>query len=424
MSLMLDTVQILIPFDERYCRPVQDSKVKFELSICVTELDRNLYTWAKNIIKQDGQMLNIDYFHPQESIPTSYTGIGFKVFSTANNCLPYVILNCSIAKILQGHNVYGNLDMLTGVCEMLGIFKSKYPSLSSKLDFQKAWLSKFDVTLPAQTTSRECAIKLREYFRNVDWGRLRNQSIANKRLELNTLYFGSDESRVGGFKIYCKGIELDNYLTELTKKAKHGDYKAISDLKPYTADVVNFADKSIRIEASIKKRMLNDNNLPTNLWSFIIYQMQNKDIYQRLFKLKTDDFMQSLQGMRMPYDDDTKVFELLCKRLGNYDKDGKPIYTKAKNAYRFYLQLKQLGYYEVKRLTHKSTFSRGVNALCESGFNKAHLQNLSTAQETPVLRLLNLDLNAPLPNSYKNPVSNYYGEFEQYLITAIENEVA
>lgn len=418
---MLDTVQPIIPFQERFCQSVQDSKTKFELAVCVSELDRNLITWGKNVIKKDGQTISIDYFHPYESIPTSYTGIGFKVFDTTNNCMPYVILNCSVAKILQGHNVYGNLDMFTGLCEVFGIFAENYPDLASKLDWQNAWLSKFDVTLPALAPSRQSAIKLREYFRNVDWGRLRNHNFKpNGKMEMNTLYFGSADSRVGGFKIYCKGVELDRQLYELEKKAKKGDIKAFHNLQPYTKEVVEFADKSIRIEATVKKRMLDDNNLPTNLWQFLLLQIQDKDIYSRLFKMKTQDFMQSLEGMRMPYDDDVKVYELLCKRLGNYGKDGKPLYTKAKNAYRFYLQLKQLGFKEVESLTNRATFYRNVKLLTDAGFNKAYLQNLAKTDETPILRILNLDLNAPLPKSYHSPVSNYYGEFEQYLMNAVE----
>lgn len=52
---MLDTVQPIIPFKERFCQPMQDSKTKFELAVCVSELDRNLITWGKNVIKKDGQ---------------------------------------------------------------------------------------------------------------------------------------------------------------------------------------------------------------------------------------------------------------------------------------------------------------------------------------------------------------------------------
>lgn len=215
-------------------------------------------------------------------------------------------------------------------------------------------------------------------------------------------------------------MELDGYIHELTQKAKKGDIKALHNLQPFTHDVISYADKSVRIEATIGKRMLTNLALPTNLWQFLITQIQDKDIYSQLFRLKTDDFMQSLQGMRMPYDDDIKVLELLKKRLGNYDKNGKPLYTKAKNAYRFYLQLKQLGYYEVKELTNTRTFQRNIKELCDAGFNKGYLQTLSKSTDTPVLRLLNVDLNAPLPKSYTPPVSNYYGEFEQYLLTAID----
>ena len=208
MSLMLDTVQFHIPFYERYCSLRDGSRTVWELKLDVSQLDPSLNIWAKNVIVKDGHTINIDYFHVYDSIPTSHTGIGYKVMDTANRAMPHIILNCSLAKILQGHNVYGNTDMITGVFEMLGIFCDFHPKLLKYLDLANAYISKFDVTLPMQTPSLKTAERIREYFRNVSWGRFKNLSLTNERLEYNTLYFGSPNSKVGGFKVYCKGIEV------------------------------------------------------------------------------------------------------------------------------------------------------------------------------------------------------------------------
>ena len=111
-------------------------------------------------------------------------------------------------------------------------------------------------------------------MRNVSWGRFSNLAVSNKRIEFNTLYFGSVNSKVGGFKVYCKGVEVQQIVDNLTTKAKKGDLKAHRDLSAYTQDVLTFADRSVRLECTVKKRMITDNNLPTNLWQFLIYQLE------------------------------------------------------------------------------------------------------------------------------------------------------
>ena len=127
--------------------------------------------------------------------------------------------------------------------------------------------------------------------------------------------------------------------------------------------------------------------------------------------------MQALQGMRMPYNDDTKVYELLHKRLTDLTSTGNITTTKAKNAYNFYKLLKSDGFYEVKKRTPKSTFCRNIKLLCDAGFNRAFLQNLGgDNSETAVIRLLNIDLEARLPKSYVAPTTQYYQSFNQYLL--------
>ncbi|STY93709.1 phage/plasmid replication protein, II/X family [Moraxella bovis] len=415
--LMLDTGQIHIPFLEEYCRLKDGSKTVWELKLDISQIDPSLNIWAKNVVVKNGHTLSIDYFHVYDSIPTSHSGIGYKIMDTSNRSMPHIILNASLAKILQGHNVYGNTDMITGVFEMLGTFANFHPKLLKYLDFKNAYISKFDVTLPMQTPSLKTAERIREYLRNVSWGRFKNLSITNERLEYNTLYFGSVNSKVGGFKVYCKGIEVNNHVKELTAQAQKGDIKALRNLQVYTDDVINFANRSIRLEATIKKRMLTENNLPTNLWAFLVYQLQNKSIYEQLFKQKTETFMQALQDMRMPYDDDTKVYDLLLKRLSEPTKAGNISTTKARNAWNFYILLKTQGFYEVKKTSSERTFQRNVKNLCDAGFNRAMLQNLGgKSKETTIIRLLNIDLNARLPHSYTPPTTQFYDTFSHYLL--------
>lgn len=97
----------------------------------------------------------------------------------------------------------------------------------------------------------------------------------------------------------------------------------------------------------------------------------------------------------MPYDDDTKVYDLLIKRLATLTKTGNISHAKAKNAYMFYKAIKQDGFYETKKMMHERTFQRNIKALCDAGFNRAYLQTLTKTEDTQVIRLLNLDLTPP-----------------------------
>lgn len=114
--------------------------------------------------------------------------------------------------------------------------------------------------------------------------------------------------------------------------------------------------------------------------------------------------------------DDLKVYEILLNKLTTITPTGKKSTTRASHAYNFYKRLKQDGFYEVKRTSSKATFCRNVKSLVDAGFKRSDLQNLAKNEETQILRLLNLDFNASLPKSYKEPVSTYFDEFKQYLI--------
>lgn len=415
MSLMIDTIEIHIPVFPTYCKNTGNDL--WEIIGDVTDFG---LTANSRHVKQldDGTRLPYELYHAYESIPTSHTGIAFKFFHRANKHLPFVLLNCSIAKILQGHNVYGNLDMISGAIEILGVFNEKYNKLSCYLDFSKAEIVRFDITLPAQATSLDSAERIRDYLRNVDFGRYLNQQVRNVKEHYNTLYFGSPNSKTGGFKIYCKGVEFNKEIKELEKKAQKNCIISHALLtKIFTDDVRNYANKSVRIESTVKKRAIIENGLPTNLWDFLVYQYHNPQIYSTLFKQKTDEFMTALESLEMKFVDDTEVYQTLLEKLTTITPSGKISTTKAKNAYHFYKRLKDDGYYTVKRMTDERTFRRNVKALLDSGcFNRAFLQNLSKNDEVPILRILNLDLNAENPSSYVPPVSMYFDDFKHFLI--------
>lgn len=417
--LMVDTTAITIPVFKTYARLVAGSKTKWELLGDVN--DYGLPAASRYIVKRDGTEIAFEKYHPFESIPTSHTGIGFKFYHQAQNSLPYVYLNASIAKILQGHNICGNTDMIAGVCEMLGYFCEFAPEFVKYLDFANAQISRFDVTLPMQVANLFVAQKVREYIRNVDWGRLKNLNF-NQNGDfadtLNTVYFGAKDSKVGGFKVYCKGIELFNKeIYPLEKQAKKGNLHALARLNILHHDLREYAKRSVRIECKIAREMIRRQDYPLNLWQFLEFQLFNQHIYQELFFIKTKDFFSSLQGMDMQNINDDKVFEILLKKLGTTTKTGKISETRARNAYFFYNTLKRDGFCKVKEIVPTRTFQMNIKALVDAGFSRSYLQNLTKDnKELPILRILNLDANlsAPNPSWYQTPATQYFDQFKHY----------
>lgn len=413
---MIDTVELHIPVLDVFCTK--------QGTLCQTLIDVTefgLVGSSRYVKKTDNGIIPYEIYHAYESLPTSHSGIGFKLMHKTNNCLPHVILNCSIAKILQGHNVFGVCNLLTGVFEMMGVFKKAYPECAAFLDFQNTTLSRIDITLPIQTKSRHTAERVRDYIRNVDFGRYRNLAIKGKKDNYNTIYFGSEKSRVGGFKLYCKGVELDNVLSDLSKKASKGCLASASKLKNiYTKQVIDYANTSIRLETTIKKRQFEQLNLPTNLWTFLKHQHQHPTVYEDLFKLKTDEFMQALQGLTMKNMSDTDIYELLLAKLSVTTPTGKVSTTRAKHAYSFYLLLKSQGFYNVKKISAKTTFNRNLKSLIEAGIARSHLQNLTKDDKTPILDILQIDLNAKNPDGYipNTGFTDYYHDFIHYFEAA------
>lgn len=410
--LMVDTVQIMIPLFSTYCK--QMSKTKWEIIGEVT--DYGLVASSRYVKKSDtGDTVAMNLYHPYESIPTSHTGIAFKFMHSANNCLPHVILNCSIAKLLQGHNVFGNTDMITGVLHMIGLFSEAYPELMQYLDLQNAQISRFDITLPMQTSTRHMAEKVREHLRFCDWGRYRNLLVRNEKLEYNTIYFGSPNTKVGGFKIYCKGVELDGVIKDLEKKAKKGCISSLYKLNNvYTDDVRNFADSSLRLEVTVKKRMIKEQSLPTNLWEFLRYQFENQGIYEHLFTYKTHHFFDALKGLSMDTDD-TRLYELLIDKLTTITATGRTSTAKAESAYSFYKRIKDDGFYVTKNRMNIRTFQRNVKALVDAGVSRSYLQNLAKeSKSTNVLEIIRFDMNGSLPITYTPPQTPFIRNFDKY----------
>ena len=442
---MIDTVILHVPTFETYT--VQNGD-RFQIIGDVN--DFGLDACARHIRKNEkGEKVFTDIYHAYESLPTSHAGIGHKFYHSTNKTLPYLEINCSVAKLMQGHNVYGVDDLVFGAIEMLGAIAKTYPKLAQYLDFSNTKVVRFDVTYSALCESRLQAENVRDYLRNVDFGRLRNQSVKNTKDHYNTVYFGSPQSKIGGFKLYCKGVEIENERKELQAQANKNCLASIQKLeKIFTQQLQDYADKLVRIEATFKTRHIKELGIPQNLWQLINYQLDNPNFYKELWLNKTQAMFNALKGQIMNYADDAQLMELLKRKLVTYiyPKDllkrsliglhkpsfgalsslnyiflGKPSYTRAKNAYNLYKRIQQDGYYHVKKLHNLRTFQRNVKALADAGISIGFLQNLKTqGQILPVLEILTIDFANQFPEGYLLPTitPEFVDQFKPYILKA------
>lgn len=440
---MIDTVILHIPTFATFT--VQDGE---RFTIVGDVNDFGLDACARHVRKNDkGEKVFTDIYHAYESLPTSHAGIGHKFYHMANKTLPYLELNCSVAKLMQGHNVYGLDDIVCGAIEMLGAIAKAYPKLAQYLDFANTKVVRFDVTYSAVCENRMQAEKVRDYLRNVDFGRLRNQSVKNTKDHYNTVYFGSPESKIGGFKLYCKGVELENERKELQSLANKNCLASTQKLqKIFTQQLQDYADKLVRIEATFKTRHIKELGIPQNLWQLAKFQLNNPEIYKEIWQNKTQAMFKALEGKIMDYADDAELMQILKEKLVTYvyPKDllqrsikslrkpkfsdlschdfvflGKPSYTRAKNAFNLYKRIQQDGFYQVKKMHNLRTFQRNVKYLADAGFSISSLQNLTAkGQSLPVLEILSIDFANQFPQGYQAPIvtSEFVEQFKPYLL--------
>lgn len=448
---MIDSVVCHISMQKQYTRQLGQKHM-----IIGDVADYALTSSTRHIVRDPitHEITHGDLYHPFESLPSHFSGVAMKFYDTAQNCLPYVSLNASIAKIGQGHNVFGHENLYAGVVDMLFVLKQTYPVLWSCLDIDNARLSRIDVTYSAKLPSLTHAEQTRDFLRNVDWGRLRNNS---KKERWNTVYFGAEDSRVGVAVVYCKGVELSGERKKLERQAKKGDLSAISKLSIFTPELQDYADRLLRFEARCKARQIEQFGISTNLWDFIAHIFKNKQTLFELWNYKFKPIFDALKGKHMSHADDSELLNLLKDKLKTYTYPmrkniiksmvqadnldhallrkkpiyfvtdvsrlqfffiGKLSYVQALNAFNFYKRLKQDGFMKVKELHSKATFCRNVKNLVDCGISRSHLQNLHSndGHIVPIIQLINIDFANQLPADYKPFISPNLKEFNHYLV--------
>ncbi|MFA0125918.1 phage/plasmid replication protein, II/X family, partial [Vibrio sp. 10N.261.48.A2] len=106
---MYDFLGFRIHFKDAYTTCTQVGE-EYQFSIDMSDLSkRGLLLEGSIDANEDGVEEISNRRHPWSSIPSSYTGIAFKVFQASGfRTEACVELKASPAKVMQGHNVFGS----------------------------------------------------------------------------------------------------------------------------------------------------------------------------------------------------------------------------------------------------------------------------------------------------------------------------
>lgn len=402
---MIDLLELKIPFDASLVEIVDErhALVGFEYELMDINFGAKSIYW-----RDDGTIGTSLLYHAYESLPTSFTGMAFKVHLDGY-FFPHVTLKASPAKILQGHNVFGFDDMKLAVTEMLYHLQEAYPIVYGLLAIEKASIIKMDITYSSKVGSPKQVRQLIDYMSRVQNGH--TKPTKSKKYE-TTCYWGGANSRLIRQKLYSKWDEYQVQLDEYIKLSKKGDAHAKKIVSVMSDErIQEFARKSVRWECTFLSRYIQRNGYPINVWEFIKLEQENPKIYQQMWKKGFEKIHDALKGQTMKYIDDEKLLHKLKSEFMTLTPKGKVSYRKALNLYAFYNQLKAIGYQEMKnqKLYSTSRFNELIADLCCCGFSKAYLQNLHIENDEtkviPFVQIINVDFNEQVPDWYVKPIS-------------------
>lgn len=401
---MLDHLCINAPFESSFYSVDTEGRYFF---IDVDPHSLEIPLASRSVYKdEDGEVHNSALFHPYESVPTHFTGMAMKVFFDSAY-EPYVQIKASPAKLLQGHNVFGSDNIEQGAMEMIGFLHEAYPVLARMLDWSKAWVSHIDVTYSARLKDQTTAHKVLDFLGNVSNGQTR----LSKKAYDTSRYWGGATSRLLNHKCYLKHDEFLAQFAEQQQLAKKMDKSAMRVVEIMSDQrLIDWTIGLLRFESRLKKRWLERNGIPTNLFELIRFQKQNPNLLQTLWTKATHSIFQALRGQTMKLTDDKSVLEAIERSEIVLTKSGKVSHTKVRNLFAMYCLIREKGFEEIKAQYKKSQFYNLVFQLTECGFSKAYLQNLHTEKANniiPFVKLIEIDFNQQLPEWYVEPNSQF-----------------
>ena len=403
-SFMIDFIEMRLFVKDEFIISDRDGK-HFLLSLNLLSLgvsigSRDVY------LDEHSNVQSSSLYHPYSELKTSFTNLAFKLFHEGS-IKPHVLIKCSPAKIMQGHNIFGSDNLEIGIFEMLGYLAEVNPDLYEILDIQSAQILNLDVTYSARLKDDDQVLKVLDFLRKVSSGSLRK----SKKFFNETVYWGSENSKRLSRKAYCKAIEFLLQLKKLKKKAERGDLSAIRVVKVMEDHrLIEFMKGLLRLETRFKPVWLTEHNIPLNIFELIKYQQDNPNFLQEIWQLANKPLFEALEGHTMKALDHDTVFSKICTVFDTYTKSGRLSQTKSRNIFNFFCALEMHGASTLKTKYGKSQYYNYMSQLIDCGFSKAYLQNLDSESKNnviPFIQLVKIDFQNQVPDWYEEPVSRF-----------------
>ncbi|MDA3501917.1 phage/plasmid replication protein, II/X family [Acinetobacter sp. AOR34_HL] len=357
---------------------------------------------------EDGDVRHVALNHSYEKLPTSYTSMAFKFFHEGR-FFPHVELKASPAKILQGHNVYGTDWIEQGAMEMLGYLAESHPMLYSMLAISETEVLQLDATYSARLRDDNQVAQALDFMRNMSSRHIRKSQ--KQIVYKNTVYFGSERGKRFARKVYGKSCEFQNQLEEQTKLAKANDKCAQRVVKVMSDPALQAWTKGLlRFETGIKRYVLKELGIPTNLFQLIRYQRENPTFLKDLWVKANSELFKALEGNAMKCTDPDSVFNHLCSVYAKRTALGRVSLTKARNLFTFYTNLEAHGFDVLKTRYSDTRFYANMADLIAAGYSKAFLQNLHIESKNnviPFIKLAEINFENQVPPDFKEPVSTF-----------------
>ncbi|MGE8610630.1 MAG: phage/plasmid replication protein, II/X family, partial [Acinetobacter baumannii] len=254
-----------------------------------------------------------------------------------------------------------------------------------------------------QTTAQ----KVLEFLSNVSKGQTR---LSKKQFD-TSVYWGGEHSRLVQHKCYLKHDEFIKQF-EFQKSLSLKNDQAAMRVVDVMSDqrLIDWTVGLMRFESRLKKRWLERNEIPTNLFELIRFQKENPELLKNLWLKATKNIFDALKGQTMRLTDDESVYKAIESSPVVLNAKGKVSNARVRNIFAMFLLVREKGIDELKKQYGKSQFYNLLKQLEAVGFSPAFLQNLHTKKAQniiPFVKLIEIDFNQQLPDWYQTPVSQF-----------------
>lgn len=410
---MIDMLALRIPFKDEFVRGrLEGNDLIAHINLPdiarLSGISLSAYSVEYSI---DGDFTVSGLKHAYESLPTHYSGIALKLYEGGKNFYPCVEIKASPAKVLQGHNVFGPVDLELCGTELLGSLAVSLPALFELLDVPSTTITRLDVTYSARVENDHIAKQVISFLSNISNG----QTKKTRAHDWDTTVMWNGNSRHRTLVAYLKFAELMNDLKKLTDTpssklglAGQNRLKVMSN-----PDLHDFAFGLVRFEARLKTRFLKSFGFPEKFLDAVKYQKSYvsfsgcviADLWEKAFF----ELFKTFEGSDMNVYDDSKVYSALINAYSSVTASGKVSQAKANRCFGFYRRLLNEGYDNVSQTMERTTFWRNIQLLTDVGLSKAQLMNLTSENNViPLMRLINVDFSNQYPVWYQEPQSRLY----------------